>query len=144
MHVGIDLGTTYSSIARIDPRGQVMLLPDFHEADRFRTPSIVHLGPKGALVGYAAEALLEEDFSMPVVRFVKLKMGNEEPVFMDQHGSPWYAEGLSALILAKLRRDAEAFHDEPIRGVIIGVPRISPTRSEGQHGMQDSRGPSYR
>jgi molecular chaperone DnaK (HSP70) len=44
MYVGIDLGTTFSLIARVDARGMPVLSPDRHEAKRFKTPSVVHSG----------------------------------------------------------------------------------------------------
>ena len=60
MHVGIDLGTTFSLIARVDAHGIPVLFPDRNEAERFKTPSVVHIGPEGALVGQAVEELLED------------------------------------------------------------------------------------
>ena len=57
MHVGIDLGTTYSLIARVDPHGNPVLFPDMHESERFKTPSVVHIGPDGVLVGRRVEEL---------------------------------------------------------------------------------------
>ena len=46
MHVGIDLGTTFSLIARVDAHGISGSVPDRHEAERFKTPSVVHIGPE--------------------------------------------------------------------------------------------------
>ena len=48
MYVGIDLGTTFSLVARVDAHGTPVLFPDQHEAERFKTPSVVHIGPEGA------------------------------------------------------------------------------------------------
>ena len=99
-----------------------MLIPDRHEAERFKTPSIVHVGSDGAIVGHAVEELLEETPTLPVVSFVKLSMGREEPVLVDHLGRKWYPEGISALILKKLLRDVEMYTDEPIEGAVISVP----------------------
>lgn len=122
MHVGIDLGTTFSLIARVDAHGTPILFPDRHESQRFNTPSVVHVGPDGALVGQAVEELLDDTPSLPVARFVKLSMGRDEPIYTDHLGRAWRPEALSALILKKLRRDVAAFTDEPIEGAIISVP----------------------
>jgi molecular chaperone DnaK len=122
MFVGIDLGTTFSLIARVDAKGTPVLFPDRHEAERFKTPSVAHIGPDGALVGNAVEELLEETPGLPVARFVKLSMGREEAVFVDHLGRGWHPEAISALILKKLVRDASAFTDEPIEGAVISVP----------------------
>jgi molecular chaperone DnaK len=122
MHVGIDLGTTFSLIARVDARGIPVLFPDRHEAERFKTPSVVHIGPEGALVGQAVEELLEDAPELPVSRFVKLSMGREEPAFVDHLGRAWPPEAISALILKKLARDVAADTDEPIDGAILSVP----------------------
>ena len=81
MHVGIDLGTTFSLIARVDAVGIPVLFPDRHEAERFKTPSVVHVGPEEALVGQAVEELLEDVPELPVARFAKLSMGRDEPIY---------------------------------------------------------------
>jgi molecular chaperone DnaK len=122
MHVGIDLGTTFSLIARVDAHGTPVVFPDLREAERFKTPSVVHLGPDGALVGQPVEELLEEAPALPVVRFVKLQMGNTEPVLVDAQGQAWLPEGIAALIVLKLLRDVRAYTDEPIESAIITVP----------------------
>jgi molecular chaperone DnaK len=122
MRVGIDLGTTFSLIARVDAHGTPVLFPDRHEAERFKTPSVVHIGSEGALVGQSVEELLEDTPGLPVARFVKLSMGSEEAVFVDHLGRGWHPESISALILKKLRRDLAAHTDESLEGAIISVP----------------------
>jgi molecular chaperone DnaK len=122
VHVGIDLGTTFSLIARVDAHGIPVLFPDRHEAERFKTPSVVHIGPEGALVGQAVEELLEDAPALPVARFAKLSMGREEPIFLDHLGRAWHPEAISALVLKKLARDVAAYTDEAIDGAILSVP----------------------
>jgi len=122
MHVGIDLGTTFSLIARVDAHGIPVLFPDRHEAERFKTPSVVHIGPEGALVGQAVEELLEDAPELPVARFAKLSMGRDQPIYVDHLGRAWHPEVISALILKKLARDVAAYTDEAIDGAIISVP----------------------
>jgi molecular chaperone DnaK len=122
MHVGIDLGTTFSLIARVDALGIPVLFPDRHEAERFKTPSVALVGSEGALVGQAVEELLEDTPELPVARFAKLSMGREEPIYVDDLGRAWHPEAISALILKKLRRDVAAYTDELIDGAILSVP----------------------
>jgi molecular chaperone DnaK len=138
MHVGIDLGTTFSLIARVDAHGIPVLFPDRHEAERFKTPSVVHIGPDGALVGQAVEELLEDTPELPVARFAKLSMGRDEPIFVDHLGRPWHPEAISALILKKLRRDVAAYTDEAIDGAIISVPAHfdDPRRQATRHAAE--------
>ena len=137
MHVGIDLGTTFSLISTVD-RGERLISSPTFMRERFSTPCLIHVGSEGALVGHAVEALLENAPSLPVTRFIKLRMGSEEAVFTDSQNRLWYPEGLSALILSKLRRDVAALADELIEGAILCVPRISPTRSGGPPGARES------
>ena len=51
MRVGIDLGTTYSLVAKTELDGRVILLPDNSDQDIFHTPSVVHLSGHLAMVG---------------------------------------------------------------------------------------------
>ena len=122
IHCGIDLGTTFSLISYVNAQGQPALFPDVHNANEFRTPSVVHIGERDCLVGSAAEELLEEDPALPVTRFVKLRMGEETPVFTDARGRSWSAQAISALILKKLKRDAAAFAPDDIGPSIVTVP----------------------
>lgn len=122
LYLGIDLGTTYSLVAGVNAQGVPMLYPDFHDANEFRTPSVVHIGDKQALVGSAVESRLENDPALPHARFFKLAMGQTGALFTDQQQRPWRPEALSALVLRKLMKDVAAFTSEPVDGVVITVP----------------------
>ena len=122
MRVGIDLGTTYSLVARMDPEGRPVLVPDHAESDVFHTPSVVHIAQNAAFVGRLAEALLEQDPNRQVVRFFKRLMGEATPVFYDDNGAAWYPEGVAALVLRKLAYDAEASVSTRVDEVVITVP----------------------
>ena len=76
MHLGIDLGTTYSLVAQVNPHGQPALFPDALNASQFRTPSVVYIGAEGTLVGMAAEELLDDAPELPVARFVKTHLAD--------------------------------------------------------------------
>jgi molecular chaperone DnaK (HSP70) len=71
MIVGIDLGTTFSLISYVNSAGTPTLIPSRRDPQRFQTPSVVHIGERGAIVGDLAEELLQEEPSLPVSRFAK-------------------------------------------------------------------------
>ncbi|WP_432052424.1 Hsp70 family protein [Streptomyces xiamenensis] len=115
--VGIDFGTTNSTIAVLES-GEVRLIPNAHGAHT--TPSLVTLTAQGdALVGTAAErqALTNPG---PTARAAKLKLGTDWRV--TRGDVRLTAEDIAALILARLRQDAEAHLGEPVTDVVLAVP----------------------
>lgn len=122
IYLGIDLGTTFSIVSYVNPQGVPTLFPDYHDANEFRTPSVVHIGSEGCFVGHVLEELLEDEPGHEVARFIKLSMGNNEVVYTDHLGREWSAEGISAIILRKMLDDVQAFVHEDVGGVIITVP----------------------
>ncbi|MGX5174009.1 Hsp70 family protein [Aliikangiella sp. IMCC44653] len=121
-YLGIDLGTTFSLVAYVNAQGVPALFPDYHDANEFRTPSVIHIGEEGCLVGQALEELLEDEPALTQARFVKLGLGKNEPLYTDHKNNHWLPPSLSALILKKLMRDVEAFLHEEVNGVVISVP----------------------
>ena len=109
LYLGIDLGTTYSLAAYVNDHGLPSLFPDFHDANEFRTPSVVHLSDDGCLVGTALEELLDDEPDLSQARFFKLDMGESKAVYQDHLSRDWWPQGLSALVLKKLLKDVEAF-----------------------------------
>src|SRR5262245_35525519 len=122
MHVGIDLGTTYPLIARLDSDVRPALLPDCTDRELVHTPSVVYVNGRAAYVGHVAELLLEQEPGLPVVRFFKRQLGETAPIIFDGEGNGWTAEGISALILRKLRYDAESFTSLGVAGAVVTVP----------------------
>ncbi|MFG0332875.1 MAG: Hsp70 family protein [Maioricimonas sp. JB049] len=116
--VGIDLGTTYSSIAQLDNEGNPASLPN---ADgKTITPSVVLLGDDGkVIVGPTFERMAIEDPGN-IVEAVKRQMGNKDffVVYQEKKLTP---EFISALILKKLKQDAEKTVG-PIANAVITVP----------------------
>src|SRR3954463_4357400 len=105
--VGIDLGTTYSAIAVIDDNGAQQLIPN-RENERL-TPSVIQFDGQSAVVGKVAQ---ENAMSEPekIVDFVKREMGKGTDQFHREFGGRKYsAEELSALIIKKLKQDAEFY-----------------------------------
>ena len=101
--VGIDLGTTYSSIARLDDEGNATVLDNAD--DRTITPSVVLLGDAGhVMVGPSFERISIEDPSH-IIEAIKREMGNKDYYVVYQN-KKLTAEFVSALILKKLKQDA--------------------------------------
>jgi molecular chaperone DnaK len=115
--VGIDLGTTNSVVAFLEA-GEPTVIPNA-EGGR-TTPSIVGFAKSGeVLVGEVAkrQAITNPDRT---VRSVKRQMGTSWSIDID--GKPYKAQEISARILQKLRRDAEAFLGDTVNQVVITVP----------------------
>ncbi len=89
MKVGIDLGTTNAAIGYVNAQGVPALVPDLGDSNRFATPSIVHVGAEGCLVGQVALDHLEEDPRLAVVRLSSLKLGEEGAALRDHRGRDW-------------------------------------------------------
>ncbi|MEP9402505.1 Hsp70 family protein [Sphingomonas silueang] len=117
MIVGIDLGTTNSACAIWRDDAPVMVPNALGE---FLTPSAVSIGDDGAvLVGRAARDRMATDPDRTVTSF-KRRIGTRETVRLARQD--YDAEALSALVLASLKRDAEAFSGAEITGAVVTVP----------------------
>lgn len=116
--VGIDLGTTNSVIAYVNRTGHPEVIPNAEGSPI--TPSVVYFGSDPPLVGDPAkemQALGEEE----VASFFKRSMG--DPNFLPRLGGKDRTPvELSALVLAKLKTDAEAALKQPIHSAVITVP----------------------
>ena len=115
--VGIDLGTTNSVVAFLEA-GEPTVIPNA-EGGR-TTPSIVGFAKSGeVLVGEVAkrQAITNPDRT---IRSVKRQMGTSWSIDID--GKPYKAQEISARILQKLRRDAEAFLGDTVNQAVITVP----------------------
>lgn len=116
--VGIDLGTTFSTVARVDDDGNPQTIPN--EDGDIETPSVVLLADSGhVIVGPPRSRAAMEDPENVVAR-IKRFMGSEEykRTFDGKEITP---EFMSALILKKLRQDAvERLGD--VGNAVITVP----------------------
>src|SRR3954467_11670805 len=118
--VGIDLGTTFCAIAHIDPYGKPQIIPNV-ESERL-TPSVVLFDDAAVIVGTLAKnnSVAEAE---KIVDFVKREMGKPKEQFSrDFNGKVYSAEELSAVILMKLKKDAETYLKEPVTDAVITVP----------------------
>jgi molecular chaperone DnaK len=115
--VGIDLGTTNSVVAVLEG-GEPAVIANA-EGSR-TTPSVVAFAKNGeVLVGEVAkrQAVTNVDRT---IRSVKRQMGTDWSVSID--GKKFTAQQISAFILQKLKRDAEAYLGETIADAVITVP----------------------
>jgi molecular chaperone DnaK len=115
--VGIDLGTTNSVVAVLEA-GEPVVIPNA-EGGR-TTPSVVGFAKSGeVLVGEVAkrQAITNPDRT---IRSVKRHMGTSWTVDID--GKDFTPQEISARILGKLKRDAEAFLGDTVTQAVITVP----------------------
>ena len=115
--VGIDLGTTNSVVSVLEA-GEPVVIPNA-EGGR-TTPSVVGFSKTGeVLVGEVAkrQAITNPDRT---IRSVKRHMGTSWSVDID--GKPYTAQEISARILGKLKRDAEAYLGDTVTQAVITVP----------------------
>jgi molecular chaperone DnaK len=118
--VGIDLGTTFCAVAHIDSYGKPQIIPNA-ESERI-TPSVILFDGETVIVGSVAKnsAVAEAD---RIADFVKREMGKPKEEFNREfNGKEFAAEELSALILKKLKADAEKYLRETITDAVITVP----------------------
>ncbi|MCL4433891.1 MAG: molecular chaperone DnaK [Actinobacteria bacterium] len=115
--VGIDLGTTNSVVSVLEA-GDPVVIPNA-EGGR-TTPSIVGFAKNGeVLVGEVAkrQVITNPDRT---IRSVKRQMGTTWSVEID--GKKYTAQEISARILQKLKRDAEAYLGDSVTQAVITVP----------------------
>ena len=115
---GIDLGTTYSSIAYMDEYGKPMVVPNAENQPI--TPSVVFFDGDSIVVGEVAKES-SKLYPHDVVSFIKRSMG--EPDFVFEHnGKNFRPEEISSFIIRKLVQDAAQYLNEEISDVVITCP----------------------
>ena len=115
--IGIDLGTTNSCVAVMEG-GNAVVIPNSEGART--TPSVVAFTNNGErLVGQVAkrQAITNHDRT---VSSIKRHMGSDYKVSID--GKNYTPQEISAMILQKLKADAEAYLGEPVTEAVITVP----------------------
>lgn len=115
--IGIDLGTTNSCVAVVEG-GRPVVIPN-SEGQR-TTPSVVAFTKTGErLVGDPAKRQAVTNAARTICS-VKRRMGSDTRIPID--GKCYTPQEVSALILQKLRADAEAYLGEPVTEAVITVP----------------------
>lgn len=114
--IGIDLGTTNSCVAVMEG-GEAVVIPN-PEGNR-TTPSVVAFNKDGErLVGEVAK---RQAITNPnTIQSIKRKMGTNQKVSVE--GKDYTAPEISAIILQKLKADAESYLGETVSQAVITVP----------------------
>ncbi|KLU59612.1 chaperone protein DnaK [Peptococcaceae bacterium CEB3] len=115
--IGIDLGTTFSCVAVMEG-GEAVVIPNA-EGNR-TTPSVVGFSKTGErLVGQVAK---RQAVSNPdrTVSSIKRHMGSDHKVTID--GKSYSPQEISAMVLQKLKADAEAYLGQTVTQAVITVP----------------------
>ena len=115
---GIDLGTTYSCIARVDETGRAEVIKNLEGENT--TPSVVAFEDNSVIVGRDAK---EESSIKPetTVLLAKSYMGKKVSM-LDYNGEPKMPEEISSYILKKLVRDASEQLGVEVKDVVITCP----------------------
>ncbi|MDZ4686799.1 MAG: Hsp70 family protein [Planctomycetaceae bacterium] len=116
--VGIDLGTTYSAIARLSEQGNPESI--LNADGRNITPSVVLLAEDGSVVVGPSFERTSQEAPDHIVEAVKRQMGNKN-FFVVYQNKKLTPEFISALILKKLKQDAEK-RIGPVANAVITVP----------------------
>ena len=117
--IGIDLGTTFSAVAAVNANGRPEIIKN-REGEAI-TPSVVLFQGDQPLVGTMAKrsaVMAPKD----VVQFVKRNMGDASWRFATSTGQEYTAEQVSAVILKRLKEDAEMALGRPCPDAVITVP----------------------
>lgn len=115
--IGIDLGTTNSCVAVMEG-GNAVVIPNAEGART--TPSVVGFSKNGErLVGQTAK---RQAIANPerTISSIKRHMGSDYKVDVD--GKKYTPQEISAMILQKLKTDAEAYLGQPVTEAVITVP----------------------
>ena len=118
-YVGIDLGTTFSAVSIIDETGKPVIIPN--KQGENTTPSVVLFGGKKPVVGSTAKKKSIVD-PKNYGAFMKRHMGDKTFKLTTKNGESFCPEEVSALILSRLKEDAEAALGDTIDGAVITVP----------------------
>ncbi|MCH7568801.1 MAG: molecular chaperone DnaK [Nanoarchaeota archaeon] len=114
--IGIDLGTTFSAVSVLEG-GKPKIIPNSEGNNT--TPSVVSIKGDEVLVGEIAR---RQAVANPknTIRSIKRLMGEKNKTNID--GKEYGPEQISAMILQKLKRDAESYLGQEIKDAVITVP----------------------
>jgi molecular chaperone DnaK len=115
--IGIDLGTTFSAVAVLEG-GKPTIIPNA-EGKR-TTPSVIAIQEDGEIL--VGEAARNQAITNPkdTVRSIKRHMGEDYKVTIK--GRDYTPQQISAMVLQKLKKDAEAYLGHKVANAVITVP----------------------
>ena len=114
--IGIDLGTTFSAVSVMEG-GRPKIIPNTEGANT--TPSVISIKGEEILVGEVArrQAIANPENT---IRSIKRYMGKSHKTTIE--GKDYKPEQISAMILQKLKKDAEEYLGHEIKDAVITVP----------------------
>jgi len=114
--IGIDLGTTFSAVSVLEG-GKAKIIPNSEGGNT--TPSVVSIKDGEILIGEVAR---RQAVANPknTVRSIKRLMGTKETIEVE--GKKYTPQEISAMILQKLKVDAESYLGQKVTGAVITVP----------------------
>ncbi|MDO5327190.1 MAG: molecular chaperone DnaK [Clostridia bacterium] len=115
--IGIDLGTTNSCVSVVEG-GHPVIIPN--DKGERTTPSVVAFTNEGERLVGAAAVRQEAVNAKRTISSIKRQMGTDWKINID--GKSWTPQEISAMILRKLRTDAENYLGEPVTDAVITVP----------------------
>ncbi|MBE6988459.1 MAG: molecular chaperone DnaK, partial [Ruminococcaceae bacterium] len=115
--IGIDLGTTNSCVAVMEG-GEAVVIANAEGART--TPSVVAFSKTGErMVGQVAKRQAVTN-PTKTISSIKREMGSSYTVDID--GKKYSPQEISAMVLSKLKKDAESFLGQPVTQAVITVP----------------------
>ena len=115
--IGIDLGTTNSCVAVMEG-GNFTIIPN---SDGSRTtPSVVNIKSNGEII--VGEIAKRQAIAEPEATVASIKTHMGENYKVNIHGKEYTPQEISAMILKKLKKDAEAYLGETVTEAVITVP----------------------
>ena len=122
MNLGIDLGTSNTVAAAISRDGSPALIPDAYNKQQVSTPSVALIEGRKAFAGAFAENLFETLPDRQLISFFKRSFGTQTPVYFDDSNNAWFSESVAALVLKKIKYDAELYLPDGLKQCVITVP----------------------
>ncbi len=116
---GIDLGTTYSCIAKLDDNGNPQVIPNQEDASDTLASAVYFESEGNTVIGNSAKEYVETDGDR-VVQFIKREIG-KSPEPREFFGKSYTPVEISALILKRLKQMAED-QGEKVENVVITCP----------------------
>jgi len=114
--IGIDLGTTFSAVSVLEG-GKPKIIPNSEGNNT--TPSVVYIKGDEIIVGEIARRQVIAN-PKNTVKSIKRLMGTKEKIKID--GKEYTPEQISAMILQKLKKDAEDYLGHEVKDAVITVP----------------------
>lgn len=122
IRVGIDLGTTFSAVAWVNPHTRQPEIIQSDDSNKMITPSEIWFSADGNVYYGALAKEAFETGEEGVANTFKRYMGTDEVCFLAPDGREYTAEELSAMLLKYLKEQTEKYSGQTIDEAVITVP----------------------